>query len=69
MSEGRFPDFVHIASVTYTDVIVFHDQIKPRPLFHGAVRATQMAVLGFGKYVHLYVRGFVKSLSWLQFPL
>src|SRR2546430_17133941 len=25
MSEGRFPDFVHIASVTYIDVIVFHD--------------------------------------------
>jgi hypothetical protein len=69
MSEGRFPDFVHIASVTYIDVIVFHDQIEPRPLFHGVVHATQMAILGFDRYVDLYVRGFVKDLSWLQIPL
>jgi len=46
MSGGRFPDFVHIASVTYIDVIVFHDQIEPRALFHGVVHATQMAMLG-----------------------
>src|SRR5437879_13895456 len=69
MSGGRFPDFVHIASVTYIDVIVFHDQIEPRPLFHGVVHATQMAMLGFEKYVDLYVRGFVKNLWWLQIPL
>src|SRR5438445_1672766 len=69
MSGGRFPDFVHIASVTYIDVIVFHDQIDPRALFHGVVHATQMAMLGFEKYVDLYVRGFVKNLSWLQIPL
>ena len=69
MSEGRFPDFVHIASVTYIDVIVFHDHIEPRPLFHGVVHATQMALLGFDRYVDLYVRGFVKNLSWLQIPL
>ena len=69
MSGGRFPDFVHIASVTYIDVIVFHDQIEPRPLFHGVVHATQMAMLGFERYVDLYVRGFVKNLSWLQIPL
>jgi hypothetical protein len=69
ISGGRFPDFVHIASVTYIDVIVFHDQIELRPLFHGVVHATQMAKLGFEKYVDLYVRGFVKNLSWLQIPL
>ena len=69
MSGGRFPDFVHLASVTYIDVIVFHDHIEPRPLFHGVVHATQMTMLGFEKYVDLYVRGFVKNLSWLQIPL
>jgi hypothetical protein len=26
-------------------------------------------MLGFEKYVDLYVRGFVKNLSWLQIPL
>ena len=69
MSGGKFPDFVHMASITYIDVIVFHDRIEPRALFHGAVHAAQIAVLGFEKYVELYVRGFVKNLSWLAIPL
>ena len=69
ISGGRFPDFVHIRSITYIDVIVFHDEIDVRALFHGVVHATQMAVLGFERYMELYVRGFVKNLSWLQIPL
>lgn len=69
MSGGKFPDFVHMASITYIDVIVFHDEIEPRTLFHGTVHAAQMSVLGFEKYVELYVRGFVKHLSWLAIPL
>src|ERR1700719_4290939 len=46
MSAGRFPDFVHIASITYIDVLVFHDEIAPRTLFHAVVHAAQVAVLG-----------------------
>jgi len=69
MSGGKFPDFVHMDAITYIDVIVFHDQILPRALFHGAVHSAQIAVLGFDKYVDLYVRGFVKHLSWLAIPL
>ncbi len=69
MSGGRFPDFVHMDAITYIDVIVFHDRILPRALFHGAVHSAQIAVLGFDKYVDLYVRGFVKHLSWLAIPM
>ena len=69
MSGGRFPDFVHMASVTYVDVLVFHDKMEARPLFHGAVHAAQIEILGFEKYVDLYVRGFVKNFSWLAIPL
>jgi hypothetical protein len=69
LTGGNFPDFVHMASVTYLDVIVFHDKIEPRPLFHGVVHAAQIAILGFEEYVELYVRGFVKNLSWLAIPL
>ena len=69
MSGGKFPDFVHMASITYIDVIVFHDEIEPRALFHGTVHAAQMSVLGFERYVELYVRGFAKHLSWLAIPL
>jgi hypothetical protein len=57
MSQGSFPDFVHLASFTYIDVIVFNDQITSRPLFHGLVHAAQTAVLGLDRYVNLYVRG------------
>ena len=69
MTHRRFPDFVHMASVTYVDVIVFHDKIEPRTLFHGTVHAAQIDILGFERYVDLYVRGFVKNLSWLAIPL
>ena len=69
MSGGWFPDFVHMASVTYLDVIVFHDKIEARPLFHGAVHAAQIEILGYERYVDLYVRGFVKNFSWLAIPL
>jgi len=69
MTSGRFPDFVHMASVTYVDVIVFNERIESRPLFHGVVHAAQIEILGFERYVDLYVRGFVKNLSWLAIPL
>ncbi|HEY6268014.1 MAG TPA: hypothetical protein VIX11_06940 [Candidatus Acidoferrum sp.] len=69
LSGGSFPDFVHLASITYLDIIVFHDEITARSLFHGLVHATQMAVLGFDRYTDLYVRGFVRTRSWLAIPL
>jgi hypothetical protein len=69
LSAGRFPDFVHLASVTYIDVIVFNDAIAPRPLFHGLVHAEQMAHLKLDKYVSFYLRGFLKMRSWVNIPL
>jgi hypothetical protein len=69
LSSGRFPDFTHMASITYIDVLVFHEEIERRPLFHSLIHATQMALLGLDRYVDLYVRGFVKSRSWLSIPL
>jgi hypothetical protein len=69
MSSGNFPDFVHLASVTYSDVVVFHDEITLRKLFHGLVHATQMAFLGLDRYTELYVRGFVRTRSWIAIPL
>jgi hypothetical protein len=68
-SSGNFPDFVHLASITYLDVIVFHDEITLRTLFHGLVHAAQMAFLGLDRYTELYVRGFVKFRSWIAIPL
>jgi len=69
MSRGSFPDFVHLASVTYVDVIVFHDEITLRTLFHSLVHATQIALLGLDRYSDLYLRGFVRTRSWIAIPL
>ena len=32
MSGGNSPDFVHLASFTSIDLLVFHDEITPRAL-------------------------------------
>ncbi len=69
MSSGNFTDFVHLASVTYMDVIVFNEKIAARTLFHAVVHAQQMDFLGLDVYVGLYVRGFLKTRSWLLIPL
>jgi hypothetical protein len=69
LSSGNFPDFVHLASVTYIDIIVFNEAIAPRTLFHGLVHAQQFACLGLEPYVELYVRGFLKTRSWVRIPL
>jgi len=69
MSSGNFPDFVHLASVTYLDVIVFNEEITARTLFHGLVHAAQMAYLGLERYTAFYLRGFLKERSWIAIPL
>jgi hypothetical protein len=45
------------------------DEVAHRTLCHGLVHATQMARLGMDRYTDLYVRGFVKSRSWIAIPL
>lgn len=69
ISSGNFPDFVQLAAITYIDVIVFHEGIKPRTLFHGLVHAQQFASLGLEKYAGLYLRGFLRTRSWQGIPL
>jgi hypothetical protein len=69
LGSGNFPDFVHLASVTYIDIIVFNEGIAPRTLFHGLVHAQQFASLGLELYVGFYVRGFLATRSWTRIPL
>jgi len=69
LSSGNFPDFVHLASVTYVDILVFHEQIEVRALFHALVHAAQIECLGFERYTDLYLRGFVRTRSWLTISL
>jgi hypothetical protein len=69
LSSGSFPDFVHLASITYMNTIVFHDEITLRTLFHRLVHAAQMDFLGLALYTEFHVRGIVKARSWNAIPL
>src|SRR5262249_37572986 len=38
------PEFIHMTSLTFEDVVVFHGEIASRSLFHGLVHAVQYDV-------------------------
>src|SRR6266404_1526246 len=51
------PEFTHMASLTFADVVVFHGDIAARTLFHALVHAVQFEVLGLERHTELFVRG------------
>jgi hypothetical protein len=68
-SSGNFPDFVHLASITYLDVIVFHDEITLRTLSTVWSTPRKWSSSDSNRYTELYVGGFVKFRSWIAIPL
>ena len=66
---STLPEFTHMASLTFADVIVFHEQIATRSLFHGLVHAVQVEVLGLQRYAELFVRAFMRTRSHISIPL
>ena len=63
------PDMAHRAVVTFLDVIVFHEKITSRHLFHGLVHTAQVKLLGPERYAELFVTGFLNSRSFFLVPL
>jgi hypothetical protein len=59
----NLPEITHMASVTFGDVVVFHEKVEARRLFHGLVHVVQFEVLGPERYAELYVRGFLRAHS------
>jgi len=62
-------DLMHATSLTFYDVLIFHDEITDRALFHALVHALQFEVLGLERYTELLVRGFVQMRSQAKIPL
>ena len=56
-------------SLTFLDVVVFHEKIVERFLFHGLVHAVQFEVLGLERYANLFVRSFVSTKLHFLVPL
>jgi len=66
---NSLPEFTHMASLTFEDVVVFHGDIAARTLFHALVHAVQFEVLGLKRYTELFVRGFLRTRSHISVPL
>ncbi len=66
---ANLPDLIHMASVTFLDVVVFNEKLTERSLFHALVHAVQFHVLGLERYAELWVRGFVDTKVHFTVPL
>ncbi|HUM05778.1 MAG TPA: hypothetical protein VLT90_09980 [Terriglobales bacterium] len=65
----NLPDLVHMPALSFGDVIVFHEQISNRALFHVLVHTVQIEVLGLQRYSELFVRAFLRTRSYVTVPL
>jgi len=65
----NLPEFAHMHSLTFLDVVVFNDRITERALFHGLVHAVQFELLGVERYADLFVRSFVQAKLHFSVPL
>src|ERR1700676_467965 len=65
----NLPEVAHMHSLTFLDLIAFHEKISERSLFHGLVHAVQFEVLGLDRYCELFVRSFVNTKLHFSVPL
>ena len=65
----NFPEFSHMSSLTFLDVLVFNEKVTARPLFHALVHAVQFQLLGLRRYTELFVRNFVNTRFHFLVPL
>lgn len=63
------PDFSHMRSFTFEELLVFQDPVETRRLFHALVHAAQFEILGLERYTELFVRGFIRTQSYISVPL
>jgi hypothetical protein len=65
----NLPEFTHMHSLTFLDVVVFNEKLTDRSLFHGLVHAVQFENLGVERYADLFVRSFVNTKLHFSVPL
>ncbi|HUI74288.1 MAG TPA: hypothetical protein VLX32_05050 [Candidatus Acidoferrum sp.] len=66
---ANLPEITHMASLTFDDVIVFHESLTERILFHALVHTVQFHLLGVDAYTELFVRSFLRVNSHFLVPL
>jgi hypothetical protein len=65
----NLPEWTHMDSLTFLDVILFNEKLTGRTLFHGLVHLVQVELLGLERYCELFVRGFLATKHHFSVPL
>jgi hypothetical protein len=65
----NLPDQASMAAITFSDVVVSHEQFSNGLLFHELVHVEQYRQLGISRFSELYVRGFLNGGSHEAIPL
>jgi hypothetical protein len=65
----NLPDQASMAAITFSDVVVSHEQFSNGLLFHELVHVEQYRQLGIPRFSELYVRGFLNGGSYEAIPL
>jgi hypothetical protein len=67
--DGSLPDFALMAAITFVDVVVSHEPLTDRLLFHELVHVAQYQKLGLADFAAKYVNGFLTGGSYEAIPL
>ena len=62
-------DMSHLNAMPFGDVVVYHETINKRLLFHGLVHLAQQRVLGLQKWLEMYVRALLKTGLHVTIPI
>ena len=65
----NLPDQASMAAITFSDVVVSHEQFSNGLLFHELVHVEQYRQLGIPRFSELYVRGFLNGGGYEAIPL
>jgi hypothetical protein len=66
---ANLPEWTHMQSLTFLDIIVFNEKLTDRSLFHGLVHVVQGDILGIDRYAELFIRGFLATRHHFSVPL
>lgn len=61
-------DMNHLNAMPFGDVVVYHETINKRLLFHGLVHFVQQRVIGINRWLEMYVRALLKTGLHVTIP-
>jgi hypothetical protein len=65
----NLPEWTHMDSLTFLDVILFSEKVTDRRLFHALVHVVQFELLGLERYCELFIRGFLAAKHHFSVPI